>query len=933
MSQPNSGWVRRARSVWMLSGLVAMIAAGGDGLAVQPDAPRNATDTNGDPLPAGALARLGTLRWRHGQAVTFVAFLPDGKEVLTGSQERVLRLWDRATGKEIRRFPLPAIEPMANGPGRVVRVPFMASQLAVLAALSNDGKTAAAAVNNIVQLWDVDTGKAIRQIKGPPTGILEVRFAPDDQSLAVRSGDQAIHLFATDTGNEIRALNQKQPKQAQVVINRRIGLESSSLAFSPDGHAIAAIESEAEQQGVKNFVRISAVEAGREIRRIDLPNSASAIAYAPSGKLLAVAVGGDVYLYDPADGTEIRKLAASAGAASLLFTPNSKTLVGRGRNKSVCIWDVETGKLRHMLGEANPLPRGVDLALVRFPGGDAHNVAVSADGKTVATGSNNMVRMWEIDSGKEVPLAGGHRGSVIGVAISRDGKRAVSRGSDNVIRTWDLVEGRAISQFPEPPGTLTMAFAPDGRTLAFGCGDGKTRLVDAGTGKLLAQFLGPNPQLIVFAPDGKTLASITGAGNSQIVIQDAVKGEVRRKIALPAPMPADGNVVVVRGNAPSGGGASFAFSPDSKTLYGQFPANDGGPFINAGGAIGGGPAAAATTLHVWDVATGKELRKIVLPERLCTGSIALSPDGRVLACENADGTVSLWELASGKERGRFGKVDIAKAPAPQMTGTFFAVALRGGGGVQARTSASTVAFSPDGRLVAFKGPAQSVRVWDVDAATEIGAFAGHDGAITTLAFAPDNRRLVTGSTDTTILVWDLPSMRRPATPPAVELNANDLATLWDDLLGDDARKAFESIRRVAASPRQAVPHLRELVKPVVPADPSKVDRLIKQLDSDDFEDRNTATEELARLGDLAVPALQQLASGQPTLEARRRVDALLLRLTTGALTPEQVRVVRVVEALERAGTPDARQLLQALASGAPGALTTRQAQAALDRMR
>ena len=107
MSEPRSRWARFARSVWVFAGLLAIAASGGDGLALQRDAPRtgrNSNDANGDPLPAGARGRLGTLRWRHGQAVNYVAFLPDGKAVLTGSQDRILRLWDRDTGKEIRQI-------------------------------------------------------------------------------------------------------------------------------------------------------------------------------------------------------------------------------------------------------------------------------------------------------------------------------------------------------------------------------------------------------------------------------------------------------------------------------------------------------------------------------------------------------------------------------------------------------------------------------------------------------------------------------------------------------------------------------------------------------------------------------------------------------------------------------------------------------------
>ncbi len=114
MLQPNSGPVLRvAQCLLFLAGLVTIADLGGDVLVAQPTAAgKTQVDAHGDPLPPGALARLGTLRWRQSDAVTQVEFLPDGTTVVTGSpQDRTIRLWERATGKEIRRF-------RAGRPGR-----------------------------------------------------------------------------------------------------------------------------------------------------------------------------------------------------------------------------------------------------------------------------------------------------------------------------------------------------------------------------------------------------------------------------------------------------------------------------------------------------------------------------------------------------------------------------------------------------------------------------------------------------------------------------------------------------------------------------------------------------------------------------------------------------------------------------------------------
>src|SRR5262249_32260750 len=145
-------------------------------------------------------------------------------------------------------------------------------------------------------------------------------------------------------------------------------------------------------------------------------------------------------------------------------------------------------------------------------------------------------------------------------------------------------------------------------------------------------------------------------------------------------------------------------------------------------------------------------------------------------------------------------------------------------------------------------------------------------------------------------------------------------------------KAFRSVLRLAAAPKQAAPFLRERLQPAAPVDPKKLEQLIADLNSGNFKTRDRATSELAKIGDLAVPALQKAFAAKNSLETQRRLEALLDRLTVGELTAEQVRLVRAVEVLERAGSAEARQVLQTLAQGAPGALPTRQAQAALARL-
>ena len=151
--------------------------------------------------------------------------------------------------------------------------------------------------------------------------------------------------------------------------------------------------------------------------------------------------------------------------------------------------------------------------------------------------------------------------------------------------------------------------------------------------------------------------------------------------------------------------------------------------------------------------------------------------------------------------------------------------------------------------------------------------------------------MASGSNDTTVLVWDVAGVKREPKTSVAELQPKEIEVLWADLVGGDARKAFSSVLTLAASKRTSA-FLGERLKPAAPVDPKLLDALIADLDSAKFPVRKKATDELEKLGDLAMPALQKVVNSQPTLEARMRVEPLIEKLTTGVLGDEQVRLVR-----------------------------------------
>jgi hypothetical protein len=329
-------------------------------------------------------------------------------------------------------------------------------------------------------------------------------------------------------------------------------------------------------------------------------------------------------------------------------------------------------------------------------------------------------------------------------------------------------------------------------------------------------------------------------------------------------------------------------------------------------------------VRIWDVTTGRQSREYSLPQDLRIGQpislppghestsyhAALSPDGRLLAIGNnrhgqplAKCFLVLKDLETGRDVRRIDSLP---------------------------SDVHAVAFSPDGRILAWSG-SQDWSIYFVESASGQvrRRLAGHRGQVIALSFSADGKRLISSSLDTTALVWDLSQRLAPR-----ELPATELKSLWADLAGKDAGRADLAIRTLAASPTSALPFVRKHLRPVSPVDERQLTRLIADLDSDDFTMRRKAAANLEKLGESLLPAYRKALAGKPSLETRRRLEALLEKATMAwwDASPQRLRELRAVEALELAGTKEAREALKELADGATGARLTEQAKAALTRL-
>ncbi len=276
-------------------------------------------------------------------------------------------------------------------------------------------------------------------------------------------------------------------------------------------------------------------------------------------------------------------------------------------------------------------------------------------------------------------------------------------------------------------------------------------------------------------------------------------------------------------------------------------------------------------------------------------SVAFTPDGKhVIATDQQ--TVTLFDVVTGRDVRRISENGLFNAIALSPNGRYLALLvhvassstirlLHLGSGRQVADplaldiSGWSLAFSPDGRLLAagsgFADDDGLIRVWELASGREICRFQGHRAQVTSIAFLPDSRRIVSASADATAMVWDIARTEHEAEST---LGQHDIELFWADLAGDHAAEANRAILALVTAPDRVVPFLADRLKPIQIDDPAKD------------------------------TSLGPIASG------------------------ETLRRLRAISVLEKIGTPDARRVLEQLASGLEGARETRDAKAALRQL-
>ncbi|KAH8834469.1 hypothetical protein DL96DRAFT_1757187 [Flagelloscypha sp. PMI_526] len=647
-----------------------------------------------------------------GSSVSDIAFSPDGRQIVSGSEDKVLRIWDAQSGQAVRE--------LQGHERRVTCVAF-----------SSDGRhIVSGSEDKTLRIWDAESGEALGVLQRGHEDYVDyfiyVAFSPDGRHIISCSWDMqiwdvesraplgdpipGIHraAFSSDGRRIVSTFSNNTVQIWDVESGRAIGdplrgHESyiTCVAFSPDGHRIA---SGSDDKTVRIWDTDSGQAIGDPLQGHD--DRVSCVAFLPNG-VGVVSGSGDctVRIWDVESGEAVREppWRHSESVTCIAISPDGFRIASGSTDTLVWIWDV----LSEDKSTISDLPPGHEKAVTC--------ITISRDGRRIFSGSEDCtLRIWDAETGQAVgnPLLG-HTRSVSCIAISPDGSRIISGSEDNTVRIWDADSGLAVGEpfggdplegsppdgpfGGDPFGCIVnfVVFSPDGHRV-ISAKYGMMQIWDPETCQAVGDEIKHNGESITFSPNGRLIVSYSHSWSQLGGSERAQIWDVESGCALGGPLD-EYNASYV------------AFSPNGRLIV---------------------TGSVDSTVRIWDAESGQAVCDPLLGHGDAISVVVISPDGHRIVSGSDDTTLRVWDAESGRLCGE---------------------PLQGH-----ESSVTCVDISPDGHRVVSGSGDGSIRIWDIDSSRAMDPpLEGHEDIVCSVAFSPDGRRIVSiANADTTALIWN-----------------------------------------------------------------------------------------------------------------------------------------------------------------------------------